>query len=249
MRLALRAGRARARHHPPQPGGGRGGGARGAGWSARGYHQPRRRPPRRDRRRWTRCGRRRARGATLYVTLEPCCHTGRTGPCTERLLARRASRRVVVGCLRREPAGGGQGHPPPAARRRAGRRRLPGDGVPGRQPRPSSAGSRERRPLVTLKAAATLDGFIAPRRAGPAPAAPLDHRHPRRARRPTRCAPSTTPSWSGAGTVLADDPRLTVRPARARPGPPAAAGGAGRAACARRPPPGCSRERAAAARW
>ena len=38
-----------------------------------------------------------ARGATLYATLEPCCHVGRTGPCTEALLAAGVTR-VVVGC-------------------------------------------------------------------------------------------------------------------------------------------------------
>src|SRR5262249_32480189 len=44
----------------------------------------------------------RAPGATIYVTLEPCCHTGRTGPCTEALLAA-GVRRVVVGCLDPNP--------------------------------------------------------------------------------------------------------------------------------------------------
>ena len=38
-----------------------------------------------------------ARGATLYVNLEPCCHTGRTGPCTDAILAAGIAR-VVVGC-------------------------------------------------------------------------------------------------------------------------------------------------------
>ena len=38
----------------------------------------------------------RARGATLYVTLEPCCHTGRTGPCTERIIAAGIARVVAA---------------------------------------------------------------------------------------------------------------------------------------------------------
>ena len=48
----------------------------------------------------------RAPGATIYVNLEPCCHTGRTGPCTEALLAA-GIRRVVVGCLDPNPASTG----------------------------------------------------------------------------------------------------------------------------------------------
>src|SRR6187401_1456648 len=38
----------------------------------------------------------RARGATLYCTLEPCCHTGRTGPCTERIIAAGIARAVAA---------------------------------------------------------------------------------------------------------------------------------------------------------
>src|SRR5512132_772077 len=38
----------------------------------------------------------RARGATLYCTLEPCCHTGRTGPCTERIIAAGITRVVAA---------------------------------------------------------------------------------------------------------------------------------------------------------
>src|SRR4051794_5480790 len=44
----------------------------------------------------------RAQGATLYVTLEPCCHSGRTGPCTDAVLAAGISR-VVVGCRDENP--------------------------------------------------------------------------------------------------------------------------------------------------
>ena len=50
----------------------------------------------------------RAPGATLYVTLEPCCHTGRTGPCTAAVLASGVGR-VVVGCRDENPVVSGRG--------------------------------------------------------------------------------------------------------------------------------------------
>jgi diaminohydroxyphosphoribosylaminopyrimidine deaminase/5-amino-6-(5-phosphoribosylamino)uracil reductase len=49
-----------------------------------------------------------ARGATLYVNLEPCCHTGRTGPCTDAILAAGIAR-VVVGCRDPNPLVDGRG--------------------------------------------------------------------------------------------------------------------------------------------
>jgi diaminohydroxyphosphoribosylaminopyrimidine deaminase/5-amino-6-(5-phosphoribosylamino)uracil reductase len=50
----------------------------------------------------------RARGATLFVNLEPCCHTGRTGPCTKRLIAA-GIRRVVAAMPDPNPAVSGKG--------------------------------------------------------------------------------------------------------------------------------------------
>src|SRR3972149_1600813 len=49
-----------------------------------------------------------ARGATLYLNLEPCCHTGRTGPCTEALIAA-GVRRVVAAMKDPNPAVSGRG--------------------------------------------------------------------------------------------------------------------------------------------
>ena len=156
---------------------------------------------------------RRAPRATLYVTLEPCCHTGRTGPCTERVLAA-GIRRVVIGCLDENPLVSGKGV---RRLRRAGVR--VDVGCLQRECRYANRGFfrwiREGRPQVTLKAAATLDGFIAPRQpngtgngrngkihwiTGPA-ARVAAH----------RLRAGHDAILVGVGTVIADDPQLTVR--------------------------------------
>jgi diaminohydroxyphosphoribosylaminopyrimidine deaminase/5-amino-6-(5-phosphoribosylamino)uracil reductase len=148
------------------------------------------------------------RGITLYVTLEPCSHTGRTGPCTDAILAARPAR-VVVGCRDPNPIVDGRGI---ARLRRAGVRVEVG--CLQDECRAAIAAYaiwvRERRPLVTLKAAATLDGFIADR-------APRGRRAPvwisgpdaRRAAHELRAAHDAI--LVGAGTLRADDPHLTVR--------------------------------------
>ena len=177
-----------------------------------------------------------ARGATLYVNLEPCCHTGRTGPCTEAILAAGIAR-VVVGTLDPNPLVDGKGV---ARLRRAGVRVdvgcLPAECRAAN--RAFSIWAREGRPLVTLKAAASLDGFIADGR-------PRKRRAPawltgpeaRRAAHELRAAHDAV--LVGSGTVLADDPQLTVRlpgapRARRRPCASCSTGG-----CARRPTPRC----------
>ncbi|HET6147742.1 MAG TPA: bifunctional diaminohydroxyphosphoribosylaminopyrimidine deaminase/5-amino-6-(5-phosphoribosylamino)uracil reductase RibD [Polyangia bacterium] len=161
----------------------------------------------------------RAPGATLYVNLEPCCHTGRTGPCTSALIAA-GLRRVVVGCLDPNPRVDGRGV---RRLRAAGIRVDVGclQDVCRETNRAFFVWVRERRPLVTLKVAATLDGFIAG--VGGAPAW-ITGNQARAAAHALRAAHDAV--LVGAGTVRADDPRLTVRlparrVARARRGQPA----------------------------
>jgi diaminohydroxyphosphoribosylaminopyrimidine deaminase/5-amino-6-(5-phosphoribosylamino)uracil reductase len=146
----------------------------------------------------------RARGATLYVTLEPCTHHGRTPPCIEALLPLGLAR-VVIAMPDPNPRVRGRGL---AALRRA---RVPVVvGVGETEARTLTAGYRSRilhgRPLVTLKLATTLDGRIA--------AAGGDSRWvtgaaARRVAHGLRDIADAV--LVGAATVRADDPRLTCR--------------------------------------
>ena len=150
----------------------------------------------------------RARGGTVVVTLEPCAHTGRTGPCTEALLAAGVSRVVYAVADPTEGASGG------AARLRAAGVQVE-QGLLAAEAEAANErwleGVRRQRPFVVWKTATTLDGKVA--------------------------APDGTSRWissaesrqdahrlrgecdtivAGIGTVLADDPRLTVRDAEGR---------------------------------
>jgi diaminohydroxyphosphoribosylaminopyrimidine deaminase / 5-amino-6-(5-phosphoribosylamino)uracil reductase len=151
----------------------------------------------------------RARGADLYVTLEPCNHHGRTPPCTEAVI-HAGVRRVIVGM--RDPCRlvDGRGI---RRLRRAGiavEVGLLGDEC--RRVNEHFVCAQERgRPFVTWKAAVTLDGRIATRRGDSrwvtgARARDLGH-----ALRDTHDA-----ILVGAGTVRADDPLLTNRRRRGR---------------------------------
>lgn len=148
-----------------------------------------------------------ARRATLFVTLEPCRHQGRTGPCTERIVEAGVSE-VVVAMIDPFPEMAGRGV---ARLRRAGVRVRVGEGE-GEARRLNEAylfRLREGRPWVDLKLAATLDGKIADA------AGRSRWITGERARRRVHDL-----RWGADGvlvgveTVLRDDPRLTARKGR-----------------------------------
>ena len=101
-----------------------------------------------------------ARGATLYINLEPCSHHGRTGPCADALI-QAGVKRVVASTADPNPAVSGRGF---ARLRQAGVQVV--SGLLEEEARPLNDAFakyiRYRLPLVTLKAAMTLDGKIAP---------------------------------------------------------------------------------------
>lgn len=157
-----------------------------------------------------------ARGGTLYVTLEPCVHHGRTPPCTERVLEA-GVRRVVVGTLDPDARVAGRGV---AALEAAGIEVVTGvlEDAVARQLAPYLHHRRTGRPYVVLKLAATLDGRIAApdgsSRWITGPEARADVH---------RLRAESDAVLVGAGTVRADDPSLTVRdhtPACAEPDDP-----------------------------
>ena len=157
-------------------------------------------------------------GATAYVTLEPCAHHGRTGPCADALIAAGIAR-CVVATVDPNPLVRGQG----LARLRAASVEVllaePASALAQQARRLNDAFAhfiQHRRPFVTLKAALSVDGKLAP---------------------PPSARASTAPHWvtgttaradaqqlrhgadailTGIGTVLADNPSLTDRTGRPR---------------------------------
>jgi diaminohydroxyphosphoribosylaminopyrimidine deaminase/5-amino-6-(5-phosphoribosylamino)uracil reductase len=153
----------------------------------------------------------RARGATLYVTLEPCCHHGRTPPCTHRI--RQAGiARVVAGMTDPNPLMNGRGLEELRNAGIAVEAGVLGDEAE-RLNRAFITMQSAGRPLVIAKAAISLDGRIAA-----APGRRTRLTSARADRRTQRLRASVDAIGVGSGTVLADDPWLTVRDYyRARP--------------------------------
>jgi diaminohydroxyphosphoribosylaminopyrimidine deaminase/5-amino-6-(5-phosphoribosylamino)uracil reductase len=163
-----------------------------------------------------------ARGATIYVNLEPCSHHGRTAPCADALIAA-GVRRVVAGMPDPNPLVSGQGF---ARLREAGI--SVASGILGEESQYLNEAFanyiRRKTPLVTLKTAMTLDGKIAP--------APGESENPT-----ALGSGSASGGWItsetarahvqelrhqsdaimvGVGTIIADDPLLTDRSGLAR---------------------------------
>jgi diaminohydroxyphosphoribosylaminopyrimidine deaminase/5-amino-6-(5-phosphoribosylamino)uracil reductase len=151
-----------------------------------------------------------ARGSTVVVTLEPCAHTGRTGPCADALIAAGVARVVVAVPEPTELAGGG-----------ADRLRAAGIEVDLGAEREAAergalaawlTGVREQRPFVVWKVAATLDGRVA---AADATSRWITGEEARAAVHQLRATCDAV--LVGSGTALADDPQLTVRDAGGQP--------------------------------
>jgi diaminohydroxyphosphoribosylaminopyrimidine deaminase/5-amino-6-(5-phosphoribosylamino)uracil reductase len=153
------------------------------------------------------------RGATAYVTLEPCSHHGRTGPCADALIAARIAR-CVVATVDPNPLVRGQG---------IARLRAAGIAVDVLDPESPLAIEARRlndafacsiqhgRPFVTLKAAVSLDGKLAPAASARTQRAPHWLTGPAARADAQQLRHRADALLTGVGTLLADDPSLTDR--------------------------------------
>lgn len=150
-----------------------------------------------------------AKGSTLYVTLEPCCHFGRTPPCTDAIISS-GIKRVVIGAVDPNPRVSGRGI---ALLRKAGVQVTSGvlESECGKLNEAYNRYITAGVPFITLKLAQTLDGRTAA--AGGEskwitgePARTLVHRMRSR----------SDAVMVGVSTVLADDPELNVRHVRGK---------------------------------
>jgi diaminohydroxyphosphoribosylaminopyrimidine deaminase / 5-amino-6-(5-phosphoribosylamino)uracil reductase len=155
-----------------------------------------------------------ARSATLYINLEPCCHTGRTGPCTQALISAGVAR-VVAAMADPNPAVASRGFQQLRAAgievstglREAEARRL------------NEAFARwivSHKPLVTLKSALTLDGQLVLPHAKKGASARTSQKDrwisSPESRAEVQCMRHASDALlTGIGTVLVDDPLLTDR--------------------------------------
>jgi diaminohydroxyphosphoribosylaminopyrimidine deaminase / 5-amino-6-(5-phosphoribosylamino)uracil reductase len=156
----------------------------------------------------------RARGATLYVNLEPCNHTGRTGPCTEAIIAA-GVQRVVVAMDDPNPINSGRGF---ERLRAAGVEVFTGvcEDEARRLNEAFACWIRTKKPFVTLKSALTLDGQLALPRSRKKTGEDSAKRHTWMTSEESRAEVhrmrrASDALLTGIGTILADDPLLTDR--------------------------------------
>jgi diaminohydroxyphosphoribosylaminopyrimidine deaminase/5-amino-6-(5-phosphoribosylamino)uracil reductase len=149
-----------------------------------------------------------ARGGTLYVNLEPCNHTGRTGPCTDAIIAA-SIRRVVASIDDPNPGTSGRGF----ERLRAAAVEVVSGVLDDDARRLNEAFAcwiRTKKPFVTLKSAMTLDGQLAlppaKKRGGSTWVTSEESRA-----EVHRMRHASDALLTGIGTILADDPLLTDR--------------------------------------
>jgi diaminohydroxyphosphoribosylaminopyrimidine deaminase/5-amino-6-(5-phosphoribosylamino)uracil reductase len=152
---------------------------------------------------------RQAKGAVIYVSLEPCCHHGRTPPCTEALIEAGLGR-VVAACLDPNPPVSGRG----IRQLRAAGIEVEVGPLESEAKRLNAAYFKHTitgLPLVSLKAAMSLDGKIA---TSTGESKWITGERARAAAHRVRASHDAV--MIGVNTVLKDDPQLTVRKAKGR---------------------------------